>query len=178
MRPGQIGAPWPKALTGTQEEHACAPWSFATPPASIVSKRSSARSPLSLERARSSSGSARTRSTSTTILVATGGLQVEDGRVPLSDGAGEVVAVGTGVFEFAVGDAVVSTFFPGWTDGLPGRGGSGPIPGDNVDGYACELATAPVAAFTRAPAGYGHAEAATLPCAPARQCWCRARAAC
>ena len=98
-------------------------------------------------------------------LVATGGLQVEDGRVPLSDGAGEVVAVGAGVSEFAMGDAVVSTFFPGWTDGLPGRGGSGPIPGDNVDGYACELATAPVAAFTRAPTGYGHAEAATLPCA-------------
>ena len=34
------------------------------------------------------------------------------GRIPLSDGAGEVEAIGEGVTEFAPGDAVVSTFFP------------------------------------------------------------------
>jgi NADPH:quinone reductase-like Zn-dependent oxidoreductase len=98
-------------------------------------------------------------------MVVTGNIAVEDGRIPLSDGAGEVVAVGAGVTEFAVGDAVMSTFFPGWTDGLPPRDGAGVVPGDSCDGYACELVTAPVAAFTRAPAGYSHAEAATLPCA-------------
>ncbi|CAM5301720.1 hypothetical protein SSTU70S_04123 [Stutzerimonas stutzeri] len=37
-------------------------------------------------------------------------------RIPMADGAGEVIAVGAGVSEFAVGDQVVSTFFPtGWT---------------------------------------------------------------
>lgn len=36
-------------------------------------------------------------------------------RIPMSDGAGEVIAVGVGVEEFAPGDHVVSTFFPtGW----------------------------------------------------------------
>ena len=38
-------------------------------------------------------------------------------RIPMSDGAGEVIAVGPGVNEFAVGDQVVSTFFPQWLDG-------------------------------------------------------------
>lgn len=34
-----------------------------------------------------------------------------DKRIPMADGAGVVTAVGEGVTEFAVGDAVVSTFF-------------------------------------------------------------------
>ena len=40
-------------------------------------------------------------------------------RIPMSEGAGEVTAVGEGVREFAVGDHVVSTFFPHWLDGEP-----------------------------------------------------------
>ena len=40
-------------------------------------------------------------------------------RIPMADGAGEVTAVGPGVSEFAVGDSVVSTFFPDWIDGEP-----------------------------------------------------------
>ncbi len=42
-------------------------------------------------------------------------------RIPMADGAGEVTAVGEGVMELAVGDAVVSTFFPTWLAGEPGR---------------------------------------------------------
>lgn len=38
-------------------------------------------------------------------------------RIPMADGAGEVIAVGEGVSEFAIGDHVVSTFFPNWLDG-------------------------------------------------------------
>src|SRR5690242_7547015 len=37
--------------------------------------------------------------------------------VPLSDGAGEVVAVGQGVKEFAPGDRVITSFCQGWLDG-------------------------------------------------------------
>ncbi len=39
------------------------------------------------------------------------------GRIPMSDGAGVVDAVGEGVTEFAPGDLVVSCFFPTWSDG-------------------------------------------------------------
>ena len=37
--------------------------------------------------------------------------------VPLSDGAGEVAAIGDGVTRFAVGDRVIATFFLDWLDG-------------------------------------------------------------
>ncbi|MFQ3666720.1 MAG: alcohol dehydrogenase catalytic domain-containing protein, partial [Sphingomonadaceae bacterium] len=42
-------------------------------------------------------------------IVVVGGIPTPDGRIPMSDGAGDVTAVGEGVSEFAVGDAVVST---------------------------------------------------------------------
>lgn len=83
-------------------------------------------------------------------------------RIPMSDGAGEVVAVGDGVTGFAVGDHVVSTFFPTWLDGEPLVDGFASVPGDGIDGYAREQVTMPATAFTRAPQGYTHAEAATL----------------
>jgi NADPH:quinone reductase-like Zn-dependent oxidoreductase len=83
----------------------------------------------------------------------------------MSDGAGEVVAVGTGVTEFAPGDDVVSTFFPTWLDGEPEIGDFHTVPGDGIDGYAREQVTMPATAFTRVPRGYSHAEAATLTCA-------------
>src|SRR6202163_2855840 len=44
-------------------------------------------------------------------------MPVPPGRVPLSDGAGEVVAVGAGVTRFKVGDRVVNSFFPNWFGG-------------------------------------------------------------
>ncbi len=87
------------------------------------------------------------------------------GRIPMSDGAGVVTAVGAGVTEFAVGDHVVSTFFPDWLAGPPPQGAFTRVPGDGIDGYAREAVTAPAQGFTRAPAGFSHAEAATLTCA-------------
>ena len=45
-------------------------------------------------------------------VVVKGVLPTAENRIPMSDGAGEVTAVGEGVTEFKVGDAVVSTFFP------------------------------------------------------------------
>ena len=50
--------------------------------------------------------------------VVKGMIPTEPGRIPMSDGAGIVSAVGDGVTEFAVGDQVVSTFFPDGLDGL------------------------------------------------------------
>ena len=98
-------------------------------------------------------------------VVVIGGIPTPEGRIPMSDGAGVVEAVGEGVTEFKVGDAVVSTFFPDWLDGEIGDNGFRRVPGDGIDGYAREAVTMPATAFTRQPKGYGHAEAATLTCA-------------
>ncbi|WP_324827186.1 zinc-dependent alcohol dehydrogenase family protein [Qipengyuania zhejiangensis] len=97
--------------------------------------------------------------------VVKGMIPTPQGRIPMSDGAGQVVAIGDGVTEFSVGDAVVSTFFPEWLDGAPPATAFTRVPGDGIDGYAREAITAPTTWFTRAPAGYTHAEAATLTCA-------------
>ncbi|MFN2100457.1 zinc-dependent alcohol dehydrogenase family protein [Altererythrobacter sp. MF3-039] len=97
--------------------------------------------------------------------VVKGMIPAAQGRIPMSDGAGEVTAVGEGVSEFAVGDGVVSTFFPEWLDGAPPTSAFTRVPGDGIDGYAREAITAPTTWFTKAPQGYSHAEAATLTCA-------------
>ncbi|EPX55970.1 Alcohol dehydrogenase [Cystobacter fuscus DSM 2262] len=98
-------------------------------------------------------------------FVVTGRGPTPDGRIPMSDGAGDVVEVGEEVTEFAPGDRVVSTFFPRWLGGEPTLESFSSVPGDADDGYAREEVVAPATAFTRAPAGYSHAEAATLTCA-------------
>ena len=94
--------------------------------------------------------------------VVTGRMPAADGRIPMSDGAGVVEAVGEGVTEFAVGDSVVSGFFPQWLDGGPTTADFATTPGDGVDGYARTYVVRPAHWFTHAPHGYSHAEAATL----------------
>jgi NADPH:quinone reductase-like Zn-dependent oxidoreductase len=99
------------------------------------------------------------------FAVVTGMIPAADGRIPMSDGAGEVLAVGEGVTEYAVGDHVVTTFFPDWLDGTPPSTAFTGVPGDGIDGYAREIVTAAATSFTRVPKGYSDAEAATLTCA-------------
>ena len=96
------------------------------------------------------------------LLVASGQSKSEDGRIPMSDGAGVVEAIGDGVNDFAEGDHVVSTFFPAWQAGPPQVSDFSGTPGDGIDGYAREAAVAPAGAFTKAPEGWSHAEAATI----------------
>ena len=94
--------------------------------------------------------------------VVAGMIPTDDKRIPMSDGAGVVEAVGEGVEEFAVGDAVVSTFFPYWLEGPARVGDFTTTPGDGVDGYAREQVIRPATWFTRQPIGYSHVESATL----------------
>jgi NADPH:quinone reductase-like Zn-dependent oxidoreductase len=94
--------------------------------------------------------------------IATGRMPSADGRIPLADGAGTVEAVGEGVTEFAVGDMVVSCFFPDWQDGTPTIGDFSRTPGDGIDGFAQEHVVLPATAFTHAPKGYDAVEAATI----------------
>jgi NADPH:quinone reductase-like Zn-dependent oxidoreductase len=75
--------------------------------------------------------------------VVTGMIPAQEGRIPMSDGAGEVTAVGEGVTAFKTGDLAVSTFFPDWLDGRPPERGFSRVPGDGIDGYAREAVTAP-----------------------------------
>ena len=111
------------------------------------------------------------------LLVASGRWPAADNRIPMSDGAGVVEAVGPGVTEFAPGDAVVSCFFPQWPDGLPGPavGDFAGTPGDGIDGFALSHTVRPAQSFTHAPRGWSHAEAATIttPASPPGGRWSR-----
>ncbi|MFN3648704.1 MAG: zinc-dependent alcohol dehydrogenase family protein [Armatimonadota bacterium] len=94
--------------------------------------------------------------------IAAGRMPTADRRIPMSDGAGVVEAVGEGVTDYRVGDHVVSCFFPTWQQGPPTVSDFSTVPGDGVDGYAREVVVRPASWFTPAPRGYSHAEAATL----------------
>ncbi len=98
------------------------------------------------------------------LLVAEGHIPTADGRVLMSDGAGVVEKVGEGVTQFRPGDHVVSCFFPQWQDGAAWSevGNFAQTPGDGVDGFARSHAVLPETAFTHAPSGWSHAEAATI----------------
>ncbi|WP_439669208.1 NADPH:quinone reductase Zn-dependent oxidoreductase [Cupriavidus necator] len=105
-------------------------------------------------------------------LVVTGRMPTAEGRIPLSDGAGEVVEVGPPHGDEAdpsmawrVGDSVLGTFFRHWREGAPAQWKHGAVAGEHVDGYARQFAVVPAAALTRVPLGLSLAAAATLPCA-------------
>ncbi|MGN9843589.1 zinc-dependent alcohol dehydrogenase family protein [Nonomuraea sp. H19] len=91
-------------------------------------------------------------------------LPVKPDVVPISDGAGEVVAIGPDVRAARVGDRVTATLFPSWQDGpfgvqhLPQLGGS-------LDGMLTELAVLGENALVPIPEHLSYEEAATLPCA-------------
>ena len=97
--------------------------------------------------------------------VVTGMIPVDLGRIPMSDGAGEVIEVAPDVSDFKPGDGVVSLFFPKWEAGEPDLPKLSGVPGDNRDGFGAEIIVGPASAFTRIPRDYSFSEAATLPCA-------------
>jgi len=99
------------------------------------------------------------------FIVVLGGIPTPDGRIPMSDGAGEVVAIGEGVTKWKSGDRVISLFFPNWQSGQVEAAGFASVPGDGADGFGCELYAGPETAFTRMPKDWTFDEAATLPCA-------------
>ena len=99
------------------------------------------------------------------LAVVTGMIKTADGRIPMSDGSGDVVGVGDGVSAIKVGDHVLSTFFPNWASGGPARERLMGVPGDHADGFAAEYIAMPATAFTRLPKGWSFEQAATLPCA-------------
>ncbi len=86
-------------------------------------------------------------------------------RVPMSDGAGEVVAIGPGVDALHVGDRVMGAFHPGWLDGPPTPEAKRELPGDSEDGWLQQYRVAAVTGLVRTPDYLSDVEAATIPCA-------------
>lgn len=85
--------------------------------------------------------------------------------VPLSDGVGEVVAVGAGVERVAVGDRVCPMFFPTWIAGEPDLSRLTRSLGGPLDGTMSEFMVLPESGVARVPAALDAEQAACLPCA-------------
>jgi len=85
--------------------------------------------------------------------------------VPLSDGAGEVEAVGPGVTRVAPGDRVASVFAPGWTSGAPTRSALRSALGGPGPGVLAESVILDGEGVVLFPAHLSFEEAACLPCA-------------
>jgi len=86
--------------------------------------------------------------------------------IPLSDGVGEVVAIGEGVRRAKAGDRVAGIFAQGWLSGPPTRDlVQGTTLGGPLDGMLAELVVLDEDGVVHVPAHLSDEEAACLPCA-------------
>ena len=102
------------------------------------------------------------------LMVLNGGGRgpIKLGVVPLSDGAGEVAAVGEGGSRgVKLGDRIISTFHPRWFGGSLSADYLTDRLGANLDGMFAEYAVLSEEALVPAPSHLSFEEAATLPCA-------------
>jgi len=87
-----------------------------------------------------------------------------DSIVPLSDGAGEIVAIGHGVTRFRVGDRVAGIFFQNWLSGRPPEKVASGALGGSLDGMLTHYATLSEEGVVHLPKSLSFEEGATLPC--------------
>ncbi len=85
--------------------------------------------------------------------------------IPVSDGVGEIVALGAGARRFAPGDRVCPTVMPDWTTGDATAARLSGTLGGPRDGVMAEYVAADEEAVVRVPDHLSDEEAATLPCA-------------
>jgi NADPH:quinone reductase-like Zn-dependent oxidoreductase len=101
------------------------------------------------------------------LLMVRGSYLAAPGRklVPASDGAGEVIAVGTSVSRFKIGDRVATTFFPNWLDGAPTPEKTAQAWGGSIDGVLAQEIVVNEQGLVSVPRHLDFNEAATLTCA-------------
>ncbi|MBM3395524.1 MAG: NAD(P)-dependent alcohol dehydrogenase [Betaproteobacteria bacterium] len=87
------------------------------------------------------------------------------GRIPLSDGVGEVVGIGAGVTRAKVGDRVAGCFMQGWIGGDITPELWATAMGGAIDGMLAQYAVLTEQGVVQVPAHMTDEEAATLPCA-------------
>jgi NADPH:quinone reductase-like Zn-dependent oxidoreductase len=104
------------------------------------------------------------------LVIETGmGLDLQFPFTPASDLAGTVVALGDGAKRFQPGARVISTFTPGWLDGVK-PGGNARVPpysslGGVFPGVLAEYVAFPEDWFATAPKSLNDRQASTLTCA-------------
>ena len=85
--------------------------------------------------------------------------------IPLSDGAGEVLAVGAEVTNVAPGDRVVACHFTGWVNGPWNPAYFSPDLGNTADGLLAEQVAIPAGCLVKIPNAMSFEDACTLPVA-------------
>lgn len=99
------------------------------------------------------------------LVIARGSKKRTKRVVPVSDGAGEVIAIGDKVTRVKVGDRVTASFFPTWLDGAFGEEHHANALGGSLDGMLAEQVVLAESAWVKIPSHFSLEQAATLPCA-------------
>jgi NADPH:quinone reductase-like Zn-dependent oxidoreductase len=86
-------------------------------------------------------------------------------RIPLSDGAGEVVSVGAEISSWKAGDRVVVPFMTKWLEGELTSSKASSALGGEIDGMLSEFIVVRAEALLPIPEHLSFEQAATLPCA-------------
>jgi NADPH:quinone reductase-like Zn-dependent oxidoreductase len=96
------------------------------------------------------------------IVSGTYGARRAEDRVPLSEGVGEVTALGAGVSGVAIGDRVICAHFANWIDGAFSPAYFGTDLGVTRDGWLAEAVAVPAAALVKVPDAIPDTQAGTL----------------
>lgn len=101
------------------------------------------------------------------LLVVSGGYGARrpETRIPVSDGVGEVIAVGAGVTAVAIGDRAICAHFVSWAGGAFAMSAFGHDLGITHDGWLAEQIVIPAASLVRIPDSLTDEQAVALPAA-------------